>query len=164
MALLIGMSDGIKGKTYEIADGRTVIGRNSTNILVFENDTISGRHCVIEKTGKRFVLKDLGSTNGSRVNSRDVDEVDLRPKDLIQIGSLEFMFDAAADEVEGTAVDMHASVEVAEGPAQAPQTFNSISPFGSRKDTHKLWYFLIGVIGIVALVAVVFFVVKLLRI
>jgi len=163
MALLIGMSNGIKGKTYDVANGRTAIGRNSTNILVFENDTISGRHCVIEKTGKRFVLKDLGSTNGTRVNSREITEVDLKPKDLIQIGSLEFMFDADPDEIVGTAVDMHASVEIAEGPVQAPQTFNSISPFGSRKDSHKLWYFLIGVIGVVALAAVVLFIVKLMR-
>lgn len=164
MALLIGMSSGIKGKTYDVAGGRTAIGRNSTNMLVFENDTVSGRHCVIEKHGKRFVVKDLDSTNGTRVNSREITEVDLRPKDLIQIGSLEFMFDAAPGEVEGTAVDMHASVEVAEGPVQAPLTFNSISPFGSRKDSHKLWYFLIGVIGVVALAAVILFIVKLLRI
>lgn len=161
MALLIGMSEGIKGKTYEITGSRTAIGRNSTNVLVFDNETISGRHCVIEKNDKRFTINDLGSTNGTRVNSREIEEVDLRPKDLVQVGSLEFMFDAAPNEVELSPAGTHASVEVAQGSTQVPKTFNSISPFGSRKDSHKGWYFLIGLVGALALVAVILFIVKL---
>lgn len=162
MALLIGMSEGIKGKTYDVADGRTAIGRNSTNILSFDNETISGRHCVIEKNGKRFTVRDLESTNGTRVNSRSITEADLKPKDLIQIGSMEFMFDARPEEVMQTSVETNTSVEVSDGPTEAPKTFNSISPFGSRNDGQKIWYFLIGAIGVIALVAVVLFIVRLL--
>jgi len=161
MAILIGMSEGIKGKTYDITQDRTAIGRNSTNLLAFENETISGRHCVIEREGKRFTIKDLGSTNGTRVNSHDITEAVLRPKDLIQVGSLEFMFDAKPDEIEQTSVGVEASVEVAEGPVEAPRTFNSISPFGSRKNSQKAWYFLIGVLGVLALATVVLFIIKL---
>lgn len=162
MAILIGMSEGIKGKTYEIEEGRTTIGRNSTNILAFDNATISGRHCEIRKEDKRFKISDLGSTNGTRVNSREIDEAPLRPKDLVQIGAMEFMFDAEDSEIEKENEDYKTNVEVSDDPARTPDTFNSISPFGSRKNNQKIWYFLVGAIGVIALVVVVLFVVKLL--
>ncbi len=163
MAILIGMSESVRGKTYDIAEERTAIGRNSTNILVFENETISGRHCVIEREGKRFKIRDLGSTNGTRVNSRDIQEAELKPKDLVQIGSMEFLFDAHDDEIENTQVGANTSVQVAPGPAVAPESFSSISPFGSRRDSQRIWYFLIGFLGVLALVVVLLFIHKLLQ-
>lgn len=162
MAILIGMSDEIKGKTYEIGDGRTTIGRDSTNILVFEDETISGRHCVINNENKHFTISDLGSTNGTRVNSQGITESTLRPKDLIQVGSFEFMFDAEESEIENDEGKPQTHVEISNGPAKTPETFNTISPFGTRKDTQRIWYFLIGAVGVIALVVVVLFVVKLL--
>jgi hypothetical protein len=75
---------------------------------------------------------------------------------------MEFMFDARPDEVMQTSVGTNTSVEVADGPTKAPKTFNSISPFGSRNDSQKIWYFLIGAIGVIALVAVVLFIIKIL--
>lgn len=161
MAILIGMSDGIKGKTFEIAEGRTSIGRNTNNILVFDSDTISGRHCVIERKDKHFAISDLGSTNGTRVNSREIEKADLRPKDLVQIGSMEFMFDAEDSEIEMDKGPSQTHVEVAPGPGHAPETFSSISPFATRKDSQRFWYFLIGAIGVVALFVVVLFLIKL---
>ncbi len=163
MAMLIGMSESVRGKTYEIAADRTAIGRNSTNILVFENDTISGRHCVIEREGKKFKLRDLGSTNGTRVNSRPIEEAELRPKDLVQIGSMEFLFDAHDDEIETAHTDLKTSVQVAAGPTHAPESFSSVSPFGSRRDTQRVWYFLIGFLGVIAFVVVAVFLYKLMR-
>lgn len=163
MAMLIGMSESVRGKTYDIATDRTAIGRNSTNILVFENETISGRHCVIEREGKKFKLRDLGSTNGTRVNSREIEEAELKPKDLVQIGSMEFLFDAHQDEIEAARANPQTSVQVAKGPTHAPESFSSVSPFGSRRDTQRVWYFLVGFLGVIALIVVLLFIFKLLQ-
>lgn len=154
MAVLIGMSAEVKGKSYEVVRDKTTIGRNATNLIVIEHPTVSGRHCQITHVGKRFTITDLGSTNGTRVNSREITECDLRPKDLVQVGSVEFMFDAEESEIEDTRSFPQTQVEVSAGPASAPVSFGSISPFGARRrDNMMLWYILIGVIGVLALVA-----------
>ncbi len=162
MAMLIGMSEGIKGTAFEVKDGKTTIGRNANNILVFDNDTISGRHCAIEKNGKVFTLIDMGSTNGTRLNSQNITEMKLRIKDLIQIGSMEFMFDAEDDEVATSFGPSNTQVEVANGPAHIPETFSSISPFGSHRNTRNYWYILIGIMALVAIVVIVWFTINLL--
>lgn len=163
MAAIIGMSGDVKGKSYPLDRDVLTIGRSKDNTLPIDNPTVSGHHCSISRDGDRFVLKDLESTNGTRLNSKEVSEVKLRPKDLIQVGSVEFMFDA-----EGMldAVETHSyaetHVEVAPGPAAAPDSFASISPFGARRRENKgLWFLLIAVVGILALVVVVLFFFKL---
>jgi predicted component of type VI protein secretion system len=154
MAVLIGMSAEVKGKTFNVDREKITIGRNATNLIVIEHPTVSGRHCQILHDGKRYTIMDLGSTNGTRVNSREITECDLKPKDLVQIGSVEFMFDAEDIEARETPALSQTQVEIATGPASSPPSFGSMSPFGARRrDNMLLWYLLIGVIGLLALVA-----------
>jgi len=156
MAVLIGMSAEVKGKTFNLDRDKVTIGRNSTNLIVIEHPTVSGRHCQIVHEGKRYALTDLGSTNGTRVNGRDVTECDLRPKDIVQIGSIEFMFDAEDVEAPAPVTAPPTQVEVTTGPATSPPSFGSMSPFGPRRrDNMLMWYVLIGVIGLLAVAAVV---------
>jgi hypothetical protein len=103
------------------------------------------------------VLQDLDSTNGTRVNSRDIKESALHHKDLIQLGSIEFLFDApelSADSARYT----DANAEMANGAMSAPQDFASISPFGARpRERRGTWYFVLAITGLVALVSLVFY-------
>ena len=94
MAVLIGMSAEVKGQTHEIDNSGLTIGRSADNNVVIDNATVSGKHCVITLDGDTVVLKDLGSTNGTRVNSDEATETVLKPKDLVQVGSIEFLFNS----------------------------------------------------------------------
>lgn len=155
MAVLIGMSPEIRGRNFEIDRDKLTIGRNATNQISIDHPTVSGRHCCITRAGSTVTLTDLGSTNGTRVNSKEIKEAELHPKDLVQIGSMEFLFDAEGEARADTILMSHTQVEVTSGPATAPISFGSISPFGARrKDNTALWYTLIVVIGILALAAV----------
>lgn len=161
MAVLIGMSAEVKGKSFEIDRDRVSIGRNTTNLITIEHPTVSGKHCCLLREGRRFSIKDLGSTNGTRINGTDVTDVaPINPKDLLQIGSIEFMFDAEASEVaeqERKRASTTAKVEVSEGPVTAPMSFGSISPFGTRsKENSRLWFTLIVVVGLLAAALVAF--------
>ena len=157
MAVLIGMSAEVKGRNFELAKEKISIGRTATNMIVLEHPSVSSRHCSITHVNNRFILADSGSTNGTRVNQKDIKEVELRPKDLIQIGSLEFMFDNEAEAaVEPEAPLVKAEVEEMQGPATAPVTFSSISPFGSRSSqNNRIWMGLMILVGILAVLAVV---------
>ena len=161
-AVLIGMSAEVKGKNHDLVRDKVSIGRNATNMIVLEHPTVSGRHCCITRDGERYVLTDLGSTNGTRVNAREITEIELKPKDLVQVGSLEFMFDAEGVKVEDSHSYAQTQVEVTSGPATAPISFGSISPFGARrKDNSALWYTIIIAIGLLALATIVVLVIKL---
>ena len=164
MAALIGMSGDVKGKTFAIDRDAITIGRSKDNTISIDSATVSGHHCSIIRDGDRFLLRDLESTNGTRLNSKDVTESKLRPKDLLQVGSVEFLFDAEPSEALDTHsyAEAEAHVEVAPGPATAPVSFENISPFGARhKENKDIWFILITVIGLLALIVVVLFFVKL---
>ena len=157
MAKLSGMSGDFKGREYPIEHGEITIGRKADNVILLDHPTISSHHCRILRSGDSCVLQDLDSTNGTRVNSRDVKESALHHKDLIQLGSIEFLFDAPELASSGARYT-DANAEVATGAMSAPQDFASISPFGAPpKERRGIWYFALAAVGVVALLALVFF-------
>ncbi|HBA82623.1 MAG TPA: hypothetical protein DCZ95_00885 [Verrucomicrobia bacterium] len=162
MAVLIGMSAEVKGKTFQIDRTEITIGRSKDNVIVLDNPTVSGHHCSVAREGDQYLLRDLESTNGTRLNAKDVTQSPLKPKDLIQAGSVEFLFDAEDLQAVETHSFAEANVEVASGPVSAPETFASISPFGTRrKETKGIWFFLIALAGLLTLALVVYFFIKL---
>jgi len=66
----------------------TVIGRERTDVIIGDDPFLSTRHAVITDIGGRFVLRDLGSRNGTFVRIRG--EVELRPGDSLMIGGQVF--------------------------------------------------------------------------
>jgi pSer/pThr/pTyr-binding forkhead associated (FHA) protein len=163
MAVLIGMSADVKGKNFSLDDGELTIGRSADNTIPLNNPTVSGHHCKVAREGDRFMLRDLGSTNGTRVNAREVKETALRPKDLVQVGNVDFLFNSevlSPEDIpeEGSATE----VLVSEGPTAKPESFNSISPFGARqRESHGGWNIALWVIGVLAALGVAFFFYKL---
>jgi len=157
MAKLSGMSGDFKGREYPIEQGEITIGRKADNMILLDHPTISSHHCRILRNGDSCVLQDLDSTNGTRVNSRDVKECALHHKDLLQLGSIEFLFDAPELAASGARYT-DANAEVATAAMSAPQDFASISPFGAPpKERRGIWYFALIAIGAVALLALIFF-------
>lgn len=162
MAALVGMSGDVKGKTFPLDRDVVTLGRSKDNTIVLDNPTVSGHHCSVVRDGDRFILRDLESTNGTRLNAKEVSEGKLRPKDLVQVGSVEFMFDSERLDAVETHSYAETHVEVANGPVAAPQSFGTISPFGARRRENRgMWFLVIAIVGVLALVGVVLFFIKL---
>ena len=53
------------------------------------DDTVSRRHAELRAEDGRWLLRDLGSSNGTWVNGRRVIEAEVRPGDLVQLGGAE---------------------------------------------------------------------------
>ena len=68
-ASLFSRSGTFKGHSFEIADEAT-IGRGEDNTIVLKSRTVSGRHAriFVEEGGSDFMVEDLGSLNGTRVD------------------------------------------------------------------------------------------------
>jgi hypothetical protein len=66
--------------------GRLMLGRSSDCQLVFADDTVSRRHAELRLVEGRWMLRDLGSSNGTWVNCRRVMEAEVAPGDELQLG------------------------------------------------------------------------------
>jgi len=68
-------------------DGQVTVGRGEENTLAITSDQASRRHASIRPDGGGHLLEDLGSTNGTFVNSRQVKERRLVHGDVIRVAS-----------------------------------------------------------------------------
>lgn len=84
-----------KDTTYKITSERTLIGRASGNdiVLVDPDQRVSREHAAIESRGKSWVIVDLDSTHGIKVNGQKVDgSLTLGDQDVITIGATDLTF------------------------------------------------------------------------
>lgn len=97
---LVQMTGPSIGKRFALGEGALTIGREPENTLVVDVDSVSRRHARIDLRDGSFVVADLGSTNGTFVNEREVlDPAVLRSGDLLQVGRVIFKF-LSGDDVE----------------------------------------------------------------
>ena len=72
---------------YPLAGVKTTLGRHPANTIRLSDREVSKEHATIERMGALFVLKDLGSSNGTFVNGRRVRELRLKDGDEIALGN-----------------------------------------------------------------------------
>lgn len=74
-------------KRYSLAKGAFTIGKEEGNTLVLQRQNISRKHCEIAYYNNQYVVKDLGSSNGTFVNGQKITTpVILKDGDAIQLG------------------------------------------------------------------------------
>jgi pSer/pThr/pTyr-binding forkhead associated (FHA) protein len=78
------------GEPIEILKDLTVVGRKEDCDLRLDHKSVSKLHCVIVKTDGLLLLRDLGSTNGTKVNGQRVRRAALLPNDNLNIASFRF--------------------------------------------------------------------------
>src|SRR2546425_13307438 len=102
-----------------------LLGRDPECDIQLESPKISRRHCVIAQVGESLVVRDLGSTNGIRVNGVRVEDGTLRTGDELTIGN--FRYQVHVDQRREVLPAPKSPVaEAPKSPANAP---------GSRKPT-----------------------------
>ncbi|HEY1116193.1 MAG TPA: DUF3662 and FHA domain-containing protein [Acidimicrobiales bacterium] len=82
------------GDRFVLGDTVVTIGRLPESVLVLEDPNVSRQHAEIRPAGTGFVLADLGSTNGSKVNGIKVSERVLEDGDELTFGATSFRFEA----------------------------------------------------------------------
>jgi pSer/pThr/pTyr-binding forkhead associated (FHA) protein len=74
-----------------------IIGRLSASDIVVRDPFVSRVHCGISSGNGQFILKDLGSANGTYRNGGRVYEAPLNHGDKIQIGNTTLVFELEAN-------------------------------------------------------------------
>ncbi|MSR52635.1 MAG: FHA domain-containing protein [Gemmataceae bacterium] len=87
------------GTPINITKDLMLVGRKEECDINLDHKSISKLHCVLVRTDGLLLLRDLGSTNGTRVNNQRVRRAALLPNDQLQIASLKYSVQMVADEL-----------------------------------------------------------------
>ena len=91
-------SPGAEAKSRVYRQTRVLLGSRSENDCPIADDTVSRLHCEILASESGFLLRDLGSRNGTWLGERRVIELFLRPGDRLSLGQSEVRFELLDDE------------------------------------------------------------------
>jgi sigma-B regulation protein RsbU (phosphoserine phosphatase) len=85
-------------RDFPLSGDELIIGRNLEAGLRLEGNEISRRHCRLIKAGPRFLIEDLGSSNGTFVNGvRIRARTELQPEDEIRLGPYRVRLESAIE-------------------------------------------------------------------
>ena len=91
-ALVVRAGGGRAGESFETAGPRTLIGRSPDCDVFLDDVTVSRRHAEIAREGDAYVIRDLGSLNGTFVNRSRIETAELADDDEVQIGKYRMTF------------------------------------------------------------------------
>ena len=83
------------GAKFVLDNELTRVGRHPESEIFLDDITVSRRHAEFVRSAAGYVVRDVGSLNGTYVNRERIDEVPLTSGDEVQIGKFKLVFLAA---------------------------------------------------------------------
>jgi hypothetical protein len=87
---------------FPLNKDHVIIGREVKCAIMLNDNSVSRQHSSITRLAEGYLIRDMGSSNGTYVNGQRVQEYLLQDGDRVSIGDIEFWFEAPADERAGT--------------------------------------------------------------
>ena len=133
--LLITLPDGTS-QSHDLADDLVTIGRVSDNAIQIDDASVSSHHAELRLEGNDYILRDIGSTNGTRLNGQTVEadsDHPLQAGDAVRLGQIECAYEA-----ENLAEARPLPVEdepdlVPAASSSRPSNFTNASPFEPKQ-------------------------------
>jgi Nif-specific regulatory protein len=91
-ARLIAVAGPVPKTEFPLGDEEAVIGRDVAATVCVNSRSASRRHCVVRRNGDQYLIKDLGSSNGTLVNGLPITECVLQHGDRIAVSDALFVF------------------------------------------------------------------------
>ncbi len=99
LALLVLSGEG-RGDEVRVDQDLFRIGKSRDNDLVLRDQTVSRTHCEILREARGYLLRDLGSTNGTLLDGAEIREAYLRPGSIVTVGEVELKVRTFAERIE----------------------------------------------------------------
>jgi len=88
------------GTAFALNKSTVRIGKAPENDVGLEDPTVSRAHLLVQRQGDRFLVQDLGSTNGTFLDGAQVREAYLRPGAILEVGDVRLRFQPEVAPVE----------------------------------------------------------------
>jgi len=161
MPRLVAQSPEFTGKSFELSGPELTVGRLEDNKIQIEHASVSGHHAILTLDEQDYVLKDLDSTNGSRVNGEKVTSQKLRRNDMVRLGNIELLYDSEHAPPGRPMPSLSERVNLAECATKGhPADFKNASPIGKkiRGSKKSFWPLVLTCLVIFALAGLGYFV------
>jgi pSer/pThr/pTyr-binding forkhead associated (FHA) protein len=86
------------GPSIDLVKDLSIVGRKEDCDVRVDHKSVSKQHCVLVKTDGLLLVRDLGSTNGTRVNGQRVRRAALLPNDQLSFASIRYKVHIGAGE------------------------------------------------------------------
>ncbi len=161
MPRLVAQSSEFAGKSFDLTGSEITMGRVQDNKIQIEHASVSGHHAVLKLENLDYVIKDLESTNGTRINGERVMQQKLRRNDILRLGNIELLYDSEHAPPGQPMPSPSPRVNLAEcGTHGRPPQFTNASPIvkRGRGAVDKKWKFILTLLFILAIAGVGYFV------
>jgi hypothetical protein len=161
MPRLVAQSPEFAGKSFDLTGSEITMGRVADNKIQVEHASVSGHHAVLKLDSLDYVIKDLDSTNGTRINGERVTQQKLRRNDILRLGNIELLYDSEHAPPGQPMPSPSERVNLAECTTHGrPPHFTNASPIIKpvRGAAPKIWRLILTVLGILAVAGVGYFV------
>ena len=154
------------GETFPLEGDQLVIGRDSSNAIAINDAEISRKHARLNFQGGKYVIEDMGSTNGTFVNGqRLAGPVVLKPGDVVSLGEqIVLMYDVISLDPGATIASPRAAARMVAPPVQhqpvAPPIQTPTPAYSSApaKKTNLMPFFIGGGVLLFICLCIAFFV------
>ena len=161
MPRLVAQSPEFAGKSIDLSGAEITVGRIADNKIQIEHASVSGHHAVLKLDAMDYVIKDMDSTNGSRINGERITEQKLRRNDILRLGNIELIYDSEHAPPGQPMPSPSARVNLAECASRGrPPDFVNASPIvkGVRGAANKTWKLILTGLAILAVAGIGYFV------
>jgi DNA-binding NtrC family response regulator len=97
--IVMVLSGTAKGSTKPLTE-RMTVGKAPDNDLVLADDTVSRHHCELLRVREGVIVRDLSSTNGTRVEGTRIQEATVSPGTVLRVGEVELALRPGVSRVE----------------------------------------------------------------
>jgi pSer/pThr/pTyr-binding forkhead associated (FHA) protein len=158
---LIILSEAYEGqKIRELTGDLYTIGRVEEQDICIPDHTVSTNHCELRKNPDgSYMVQDLGSSNGTRINGERIEAQNLTHSDMLQVGGIEILYHCDDESLAtGQSAQTGIDLENTAGGLQM-QDLGNVSPLkkGGKKSSSKAItiaiYVTIGIVVLVVLIA-----------
>ena len=101
--------NGKNSQPYRFTLERKIVrlGRSSDNDIVVDDTSVSSHHCEMRRVDGGYILQDLDSTNGIKLDSDRMEIIDLRNGQEISVGDAALDFELTPEETESLSQEKH---------------------------------------------------------
>jgi len=160
--LILTLQDGSQ-VTHELTDEHITFGRAPDNMLEIEDASVSSHHGTLTFRDGDYILRDIGSTNGSRLNGKDLatdTDYHLQDGDSFRLGKVEGTYESENKSGSRPLPQEEAPDLTPASSSAAPQNFQNASPFQTKQKKKDPAGMAIIALSIVAILAFGFVVSK----
>ena len=157
----------MRGLVFELDKEQLSVGRKEGMDICIKESSLSSHHCdFIRQEDGSYLLRDNESTNGTRVNNIPITEQILKNSDIIQLGSVEILYDSNDNAQSGTISRTHTiDLNSTEMNLAGVRELSNLSPFAQaqrakQKKVNNLIKLLISIAGLLLAAGVVYFFVQ----